>query len=271
MTKALNQVTSDPKVTISRAKDIVAVLGQASQLSPDISKIVQLHFATQLCGMVTSKMGTKPSNVFPYAALTAYVCHNFRDCWPVLVAKLQSFCPYLIPRFEARKGPSDTEKAIKQRIGCDSESNYIREQNGFVTFYCAVCCAQVPNGDDWRSMMPRLPELWRLASAILNQKPGFMAPDVLTAIFEVAGSELLLVYGRQAQKLLRFAHSVYLPMCKNVAATCDGIVELSLVIRLATLLDASARSNFLRVPEVDAAIFPDFEQMKRTFQMKHFK
>jgi hypothetical protein len=245
-------------------------LGQARQLSPDIAKIVQLHFATQLCGMVTSKMGTKPSNVFPYAAVTAFVCHNFSDCWPVLVAKLQSHCPYLIPRFEARRGPSDTERAIKARLGCNDDSKYIREQNGFVTFYCAICCAQVSGSPnvDWRSTMPRLSELWRLATAIFNQKPGFMAPDVLTAIFEVAGAELLLVYGRQAQKLLRFAHTVYLPMCKTAASTCDGIVDQSLVIRLAMLLEASAKANYTRVPEVDAKVFPDFEQMKRTFQMK---
>lgn len=206
-----------------------------------------------------------------YAAVTAFVCHNFAECWPVLVAKLQSNCPYLIPRFEPRRGAADSERALKQRIGCVNESNYIREQNGFVTFYCAVCCAQVSPSGDWRSIMPRMPELWKLAAAILNQKPGFMAPDVLTAILEVAGAELLLLYGRQAQKLLRFIHTVYLPMCKNPASTCDGIVDQSLVIRLSSLLEASARSNYTKVPEVDVKVFPDFEQMKRAFQMKHFK
>jgi hypothetical protein len=254
VTKALNQVTSDPQVTISRAKDIVAVLGQAAQLSPDIAKIVQLHFATQICAMVTSKMGTKPANVFPFAAVTAYVCHKFGECWPILTAKLQSNCQYLIPKFESRRGANDSESAVKQRLGCNNEANYIREQNGFVTFYCAVCCAQVSPTGDWRFIMPRMPELWKLLASILNQKPGFMAPDVLTAIFEVAGAELLLVYGKQAQKLLRFAHSVYLPMCRNPGSTCDGIVDRSLVLRLTTLLETSAKANYTRIPEVDAKV-----------------
>ena len=114
--------------------------------------------------------------------------------------------------------------------------------------------------------MPRMPELWRLLSAILNRRPGFMAPDVITAVLEVAGSELLLIYGKQAQKVLHFAHTVYLPLCRS--SPVDGIVEQSLVLRLGALLEQSARTQYARVPEVDAKIFPDFTSTKRSFQMK---
>jgi hypothetical protein len=265
VTKALNQVTSDPQVTLQRAKDIVAVLRQARELSEDVFKIVVLHFATQVCGMILSKMGNKVSNVFPYAALTAFVCHHFEDCWVVLTAALQSRCSYLIPFFEPRRA-GESERAFKERIGCGNESNYIREQNGYVTFYCAVCCAQVAPTGDWRAVMPRMPELWRLLSAILNRKPGFMAPDIVTAVLEVAGAELLLMYGKQAQKVLQLAHTVYLPLCKT--SSVDGIVEQSLLLRLGTLLEQCARSQYSRVPEVDAKIFPDFMSTKRAFQMK---
>ncbi len=265
VTKALNQVTSDPQVTLARARDIVAALEQAAQLSPDVFKIIALHFATQVCGMVLSKMGSRPSNVFPYAAVTAFVSHRFGECWAVLSALLFAKCPYLEGRFAARLS-GESERAFKTRIGCASEANYIREQNGYVTFYCAACCAQVSPNGDWRSVMPRMPELWRLLSCVLNRQPGFMAPDVITAALEVAGPELLLLYGRQMQKLLQFAHRVYLPMCRT--SPVDGIVEASLVLRLATLLDKCAAARYAKTPEIDAQIFPDFLQTKRAFQMK---
>ena len=269
ITKALNQVTPDPALTISRAKDISGVLSQAKTLSEDVYRIVQFHLATQVCGMVLSKMGNKISNVFPYAAVTAFVCHQHPSCWDIISASLQSRSPYLVPTLEPRK-PGESETAYKDRLGCSDENTYIREQNGFVTFYAALCCAQVSNQGSWRSIMPRMGELWRLLSAILNSNPTFFVPDIIVSILETAGPELILLYRRQTQKLLQFCHGVYLPMCRDKSKTLDGLVDKPLVDRLEILLVESRKHNYTFVPPRDVTVFKDFEITKKRFQMKSF-
>ncbi len=213
ITKALNQVTPEPPVAIAKAKEIVATLREAASLSPGLLRVVQFHLASQLCGVVLSKIAAKLSNVFPLAAVTAFVVHSMPEVWPLLVAGLQVRCPLLVPSFVERN-PGEPEAQYKARMGCENDSTFIREQNGFVSFFAAVCAAQVSTDANLRVCVPRIGELWTLLSSLLNERPMFLCPDLITAILETAGAELLAVYGRQAQKLLVYIHRVYVPMCR---------------------------------------------------------
>lgn len=82
ITKALNQVTPEPPVTIAKAKEVVAALQQARSLSDGILRVIQYHFASQLCGMVLPKVSLLACFAGVFSHAFDRLRQNHQTCFP---------------------------------------------------------------------------------------------------------------------------------------------------------------------------------------------
>ncbi|KAI8827026.1 GLE1-like protein-domain-containing protein [Fimicolochytrium jonesii] len=239
-TRRLGQVMNSQKKIIEIAKDIDQVLKGAKSVSSEAYRLCMDILAKQIIKQCENEVAVKMDTAFPLAILCIMLYNAHPDFLDILLGKMSKRCPYVVPYFPARlKGESDDDFRLKlgyrKIVEWETRAQYAERMGGILALYAAIVQTDsVPHihGIDFA---------WIWLSRMLNMKPRRVSPGLILRFLEMAGSQFLPRFGKQAEKMIVYIRDVYMPMIP-----ADAVAAAT---RLQLFLDDVCKTGRVPVPE----------------------
>lgn len=120
----------------------------------------------------------------------------------------------------------------------ETQDLFIKRMTGLTKLFASCLSSQAVGGLENESL--DMASAWIWLVRVVNLKPRHCTTaTVLSSFLSVCGSRLMRIYGRQAQKLLRFMLTQFLPIIRDVtdADSGDGGAMARLELCLTDLLN----------------------------------
>jgi nucleoporin GLE1 len=238
------QISSTKESVNEISTDLNNILNQGKQISTEVYYWLMDFLAKAIMKQAENEIGINKVMAFPVAHVINNIVNNHEPFFKIFIGRLYKKCIYLVPRYiNKTKDKTDIEylKEIgykKSGKGMENESRYYNRIEGMVSLFSAII--QTPSTNENSKL--NMASGWTWLARLLNMPPRKITLFVLITFLEIAGYEMLNVYGKQMNKILNFILNTYIPMAPKES--------VSFVTRLKLFIEKYKNDgNRLNIPE----------------------
>ncbi|ORX83772.1 GLE1-domain-containing protein [Anaeromyces robustus] len=223
ITTRVGQITNTRDSVKEISNALNDVLNQGKQISNEVYYWLMDFLGKAMMKQAEKEISINKTMAFPLAHIFNIIVSNHEPFFKIFMGRLYKKCIYLIPRYGYKTKDKSDEECLKEigykktSEGMENESRYNERMEGMITLFSAIIQTPNTSGNSKLNMASG----WTWLARILNMPPRQITSLTLITFLEIAGNEMLNVYGKQMHKLLNFIMKVYIPMApkESIAAT----------------------------------------------------
>ncbi|ORX42133.1 GLE1-domain-containing protein [Piromyces finnis] len=223
ITTRVGQITNTRESVNEISNALNDVLNQGKQISNEAYYWLMDFLGKAIMKQSEKEVSLNKSMAFPMAQIINIIFDNHESFFKIFMGRLYKKCIYLIPRYGYKTKDKTDEQCLKEigykktSDGMEKESRYNERMEGMISLFSALIQTTNKSGNSKLDMKTG----WSWLARILNMPPRQITSLALITFLEIAGNEMINVYGRQMHKILKFIMNVYIPMApkESIAAT----------------------------------------------------
>jgi len=223
ITTRVGQITNTRESVNEISNALNDVLNQGKQISNEAYFWLLDFLGKAMMKQAEKEVSLNKTMAFPMAHIFNIVVDNHEPFFKIFMGRLYKKCIYLIPRYGYKTKDKTDEECLKEigykktSEGMEQESRYNERMEGMITLFSAIIQTPNTSGNSKLNMASG----WTWLARILNMPPRQITSLTLITFLEIAGNEMLKVYGKQMHKILKFIMDIYIPMApkESIAAT----------------------------------------------------
>lgn len=210
ITPKIGQLTNKKQTIIRITREVDTILQKSKHVSQQAYFWLLNHTAKATVKQAEAEVTVKPESSFPLARVCISLMNHHPDFKLILLARMYKNCPFILPIYLQKSPQQSTDEYLKW-IGYikpdgeswESEAAYVERMNGIVALYAALLQTTPDNPLSFSGA-------WIWLARQCNAQPRMETASLINTFLEIIGNELLVRYGQQAIKLIKFIKYDYL-------------------------------------------------------------
>jgi len=248
ITTRVGQITNTRDSVNEISNALNDVLNQGKQISNEAYYWLMDFLGKAMVKQAEKEVSLNKTMAFPMAHIFNIVVNNHEPFFKIFMGRLYKKCIYLIPRYGYKTKDKSDEECLKEigykktSDGMEHENSYNERMEGMITLFSALIQTPNTSGNSKLNMASG----WTWIARILNMPPRQITSLALITFLEIAGNEMLNIYGKQMHKILNFILNVYIPMApkESIAATTRLKLFIEKYIKDGGRIDIPKGKNF---------------------------